>query len=358
MHGHGGKIEDWKKEFNLSGRAIIDFSASINPLGPPKGIRELVARNFHLFSQYPQDYSQALREKVAQYAGINKNNLLVTNGSIEAIYLIARLLAGKSILIVEPAFSEYERAVKSTNSKRHFFKTSSADNFRIDFDKLAKKIPAAGVVFVCNPNNPTGSVSSREDLSCLAKKCKQRGAVLIVDEAFVDFFYAPDKVSILKSCVTADNIIVIGSLTKFFALAGLRIGYIAGHKRIISRISDFCFPWAINYPAQLTGAYALTHKAYIKESRRFISKEKDYLFNEIGKINGLTVYYPSVNFILCRLNSAKLNSAALFRKLAKKGIFIRDCGNFRGLNNRYFRVAVKIRKDNICLVKELRRALE
>lgn len=359
MHNHGGKIEDWKKEFGLSKRQdIIDFSSSINPLGAPKGISELLNGNFHLFSQYPQDYSQSLREKLAEYTGINKNNLLVTNGSIEAIYLVARLVSGKTTLVVEPAFSEYERAVKSNNGRHYSFKTRDTDNFRIDFNKLIKKIPVAGAVFVCNPNNPTGSVLRRGDLLCLLKKCRQRGTILIIDEAFVDFFHAPDKVSILKSCVTNDNIIVIGSLTKFFALAGLRIGYIAGHKKIINRISGFCFPWALNYPAQLAGAYAVSRKAYIKASRCFISKEKDYLFNELSKINELAVYYPAVNFILCRLNSGRLNAAALFRKLAQKGIFIRDCSNFRGLNDKYFRVAVKLRKDNIRLIKELRRVLE
>ncbi|MDP1853925.1 MAG: threonine-phosphate decarboxylase CobD [Candidatus Omnitrophota bacterium] len=357
MYSHGANIESWKRQFGLSGKNILDFSASINPLGPPKRTRKLLRDNFHLFLRYPQDYSQSSGAKIAEYAGISKDNLLVTNGSIEAIYLTARLMARETSLIIVPTFSEYERAIKSSGGRSLYFQTRDSNNFKIDFNKLTSSLSGMSALFICNPDNPTGRVLSREDLLFLAKKCGQNGIILVVDEAFIDFLPEPDKVSLVRSCLKCNNVIILGSLTKFFALPGLRIGHITAHKKLINRIAKFRFPWAVNSFAQVAAVSAIFDYSYIHRTRAFIKKENDFLFGKLSKILAISPYYPSVNFILCRINSKRINSKVLFKKLARQGIFIRDCSNFRGLDNQYFRVAVKLRKDNLKLISALKEIL-
>ena len=357
VQAHGANIDTWKKKFDLSGSKILDFSASLNPLGPPGAIKKLLRDNFHLAANYPQDYSQSAREKIAQRAGIGKSSLLITNGSIEAIYLTSRLMTKKLSLIVTPTFSEYERAIKMNGGRCLYFNTTQQNGFRLNIDRLAKKIPGRGALFICNPNNPTGTTLAREDLFYLAKKCARENAILVVDEAFIDFLEEPAKASLLEYRPNHKNIIVLGSLTKFFALAGLRIGYITAHKKMINRLSKFCFPWAVNSLAQDTVISVISETDYINRTRTFIKKEKDFLFKKLSEIGQITPFYPSVNFILCRINNKKINSKGLFTKLARQGIFIRDCSNFRGLNNSYFRVAVKTRRENKRLLYALKNIL-
>lgn len=354
MHPHGANIEAWKKEFGLSGQKLIDFSANINPLGPPKKIKEIIKNRASNIAGYPDIYSRNLTREVSLKLGISHDNLIITNGSIEAIYLSARLLMNKKSLIVTPTFSEYEQAIISNGSRCVFFKTTASNNFSLDFSKLNKALSKADALFICNPGNPTGNLLSKNALLSLAKNCQKHGVLLVIDEAFIDFLFTPQKHSLVKESVKANNVIVIGSLTKFFALAGLRIGYITASKKVIREISKFCFPWAVNSLAQAAAESAILDSDYIYKSRAFIQKEKEFLYAELGKIKNISPYYPSVNFILCRIKNKHLNSEKLFNLLGKKGIFIRDCSNFRGLNNQYFRVAVKLRKDNLKLISALR----
>lgn len=354
MLNHGANIAIWKKELGLSGRRIIDFSANINPFGPPSAIKGLLRGDIGLFARYPQDYSQAAAEKIAEFCGINKDNLLITNGSIEGIYLAARFLANKPALIVEPAFSEYEKAVKSNGGRCVHFNTASRNGFQVNIGHLIKKLPGMGALFICNPNNPTGQLIAKDDLLFLTKKCASFGVALVIDEAFIDFLPQTRRVSMLGSCQKHSNIIILGSFTKFFALAGLRLGYIAAHRNLIKKAAKLCFPWAVNSLAQAAASALVSENAYIKRTHAFIAKEKEFLFKELSKISALTVFAPSVNFILCSINDKQINSGSLFKKLAQQGIFIRDCSNFRGLNNSYFRVAVRTRKENIKLISVLR----
>ncbi|MFQ5681224.1 MAG: threonine-phosphate decarboxylase CobD [Candidatus Omnitrophota bacterium] len=332
INSHGGYSGDRK--------GVLDFSLSINPLGPPPAVKELLRRGRDCLSRYPQPYSRDLILRLAQYKNISPDNLLITNGSIEGIYIVARLLGGKSVFIPAPTFSEYERAVR-VNRGRCVFGLSS------DID----------AIFICNPNNPTGTVMSREDLEQLVRQCEKNDVLLIVDEAFVDFLPGADSVSLVGRCPRHSHLLVISSFTKLFALAGLRIGYIAGHRRLIGRLRRFCFPWAVNCLSQQAAGAALYDTAYIGKTRRFVIKEREFLLRRLSAIRGLTAYKSAANFILCRVTDKRNDAPGLTKALLKQGIFIRDCSNFRGLDNRYFRLGVKRRRENIKLLCELEKSL-
>ena len=355
--GHGGNTTEMRQKFCPNLKEVFDFSASVNPLGLPDKVKRIIRDGAPNITNYPDIYSRNLAGKISKNLGISQDNLLITNGSIEAIYLSAGLIENKKSLIVTPTFSEYERAIVSRKGKCLYFKTAAQNSFSLDFNKINKILPKVNALFICNPNNPTGNILPKDELLLLARNCQRHGVLLIIDEAFIDFLFRPQEYSLVKDSVKLDNVIVIGSLTKFFALVGLRVGYITAGKKIISEISKFCFPWAVNSFAQAAAACAIFDYNYIHRTRAFIQKEKDFLFAELGKIKAITPYYPSVNFILCRIKNGRLNSEKLFNLLGKKGIFIRDCSNFRGLNNRYFRVAVKLRNDNLSLISALKDVL-
>jgi threonine-phosphate decarboxylase len=355
IYAHGGNVEEWKERFNLSKENILDFSANINPLGPPKKVMSLIRNNLESLSTYPSIYSDKLRSIFAEYRKIKEENILVTNGSIEAIYLSARLIGEGRSLIVIPTFSEYERAVISYSGKAIYIKNKEKDGFDMDFNLIFKKLMYIDSLFITNPNNPTGRLFSKDELIFLAKRCKRYNVFLIIDEAFIDFLPKPEKSSLITYCANSGNILVIGSLTKFFALPGLRIGYMASAKKIIRKVSGFCFPWAVNTFAQLVAGEALSDIAYIKKSRKFIKKEKDFLYEQLKDFSQLRPYYPAANFILCRIERKDIDAPSLFKRLGEKGIFIRDCSNFRGLGRRYFRIGVRKRKDNLVLLHNLSR---
>jgi len=355
---HGGNLSKMVKHSGLSMDKIVDFSVNINPQGLPPQIKKLVTDNISSLSRYPQPKSESLKNEIAKMYKIRPDNLIIGNGSIELIYLIPQALKIKNALIITPTFSEYEAAARLYGAKIEFLAAGEKDDFKVDFVKLAKLIPKTEIVFICNPNNPTGTMLTKEEMRRLMNMCERNRVFLAVDEAFMDFAdNNAGQFSLLREVRWNRYLFVIRSLTKFFALAGLRLGYIAAHPRLAKRLVAFQYPWNVNVPAQVIGQEMIKDNGYIKKSREFIRREKRFLIQKLAKISGIKIYPAAANFIFCKLEQhcrAK-SAAALCEQLAKEAVIIRDCGNFRGLNNKFFRVAVKARKDNIRLIAALKK---
>lgn len=345
---HGGDIKSYKLD-------IIDFSANINPFGLSPKTKEAIIKNITKVIHYPEPGSRSLKKAIGVFHGINEANLAVGNGSIELIHLIPRALKAKKVLVITPAFSEYEFASRISGAEVIFFRTNELENFKIDFCRLKKLLSEVDLVFLGNPNNPTGSYLDAEEMSLLIKLCESHKTVLTVDEVFKDFVVTPKKDGFFAHSSKNRFLLVLKSLTKSFALPGLRIGYAIGNRDLIKRISSLQYPWNINSLAQAAGVEALKDADYLDKSREFISGEREFLFNSLKDIKGLKSFPSSSNFILCKLEEYSIKSAkALNKKLIKKGIVVRDCSNFRGLDERFFRVAVRKRDENIKLIKALR----
>jgi threonine-phosphate decarboxylase len=259
----------------------------------------------------------------------------------------------KRALIPIPTFGEYERAVKLSGGNSIF-----VDIFdmapRMRLDRIKRCLSRADSLFICNPNNPDGFLFKREELQGLAEECAKKGVFLIVDEAFMDFVEEPDRVSMIKYAIRKKNILVLRSLTKFFALPGLRIGYLAAHRNLIKKISFSRQPWSVNSLAQIAGAHAITDKSFIQESRKFMFKEREKLFDALNKIAYLAPYPPSANFIFCEIVKGRINSRKLSDHCGKKGLLLRDCSDFPGLDGRFIRIAVRKADENKKLIKVLR----
>ena len=343
---------------NCLKRNIIDFSVNTNPLGLPKGLLSIVSKNTDCILRYPDPSSERLKKRLAVLHGIEPENIAIGNGSIELIHLAPAAFKIKKALIITPAFSEYEFAVKSNGSTPAFFNASERDGFRVDCGELAERLPRHDAFFLCNPNNPTGAVLSGDDLLRLSRLSGKNGSLMILDEAFIEFTEDSKRTAIVSKTVKDGYSIILRSLTKFFAIPGLRLGYAIGHKRMIAKIAKLQYPWNVNGPAQLAGEKALADRAYMARTRSFVAGERQYMIEKLGGIKGLKAYPSSANFILCKLQNAPVRSSAeLTRRLLRDDIYIRACGNFRGLSDRFFRVAVRKREDNNRLIDSLEEAL-
>ena len=340
---HGGNIYNIKR---TQKKAIIDFSANINPLGISSAIKNALHKNICSLLHYPDAEYEAPRRAIAKYWNIKKENILIGNGSVELIYLIMNAFKPSSTLIPVPTFSEYERAAGMLNSTMHFLRLREKDNFKLDISRAKN----ADIYFFCNPNNPTGNIVL-EDYQAVEKLA---GELVVIDEAFMDFLPDEKKYSFIQKAAVSEKIVVLRSLTKFFALPGLRIGYLVAHKKIIQKLKLFCPPWNVNSIAQIVAPIIINDKNYKEKTRKTIRMERDYLLNELSTIKSLFCYPSVTNFLLLKITNKKISSSFLTKKLIQKGILIRDCANFRGLNDRFIRIAVRCHKENTMLIKLLR----
>jgi threonine-phosphate decarboxylase len=371
---HGGNIYKLAEELGIPESKLIDFSASINPLGISNKVKGVINKELNGLVNYPDPDTKILREKLSQHLDIPVETIICGNGSTELIYLVPRALKPVKVLIPAPTFSEYERACKLSSELRVMsYELKKENNFGINPDefisamkgnikskvksqkskvgaRLLRPYPTLNssqpcdMAFLCNPNNPTGHLLKSRDVLRIAEAARDMKCVLVVDEAFIDF--TPEE-SVIGHVQNNPYLIVLRSMTKFYALTGLRIGYGIFHPGLISKIKAFKEPWTVNNLAQKAAIAALNDSEYADKTQRLIKSEKGFLFENFNKM-GIKFFRSDANFYL--LNARVRHAVPLLRE---KGILVRDCSNFKGLDSSYIRVAVKSRKHNRMLLAEL-----
>lgn len=353
MELHGGNIYKAARELGIKKEELLDFSSNINPLGIPRSVRQSIGNSIDELTAYPElDYSR-LREALAAHNNIHPEQLTPGNGAIELIYLYLQQLKPRKALVTAPTFSEYGRALASVGCRVDRLPLCESEGFALKAAVIAKELRGGGydLVIICNPSNPTGRFTPLEEIEQISQAAAACGARLMVDESFIDFTGEMQTASAIL--LEAPHLFVIRSLTKFFALPGLRIGYGLSYDReILQRIESRRHPWSINSLAALATERALGEKDYIDRSIAFIKEEKERLYGELKKLAALHPYHPAVNFILIKL-AGGLRSGVLRERLLKRKILIREAGNFEGLDERFIRVAVKSREANDMLLEAL-----
>lgn len=350
---HGGNIWLASAERGAAPEDILDFSASINPLGFPSSARKALLGALSSISPYPDPSSTELKEAIAAFHGVCAGEVAPANGSNELISVIPRLLKNGPAIIVEPAFSEYKKALalEGVRVKSHLLREK--DGFRLDAAKLIKAAKGCSIVFIANPANPSGALAGKDGLLDVISHARENGALVVIDEAFADF----TGVSVIPEAIKAGNVIVLRSMTKFYAMAGLRLGYAVGADKLMARLSAFIPAWSVNTLASAAGVAALKDRAFRKRTLEWFESEREFLFKGLESIDGLTSFESSANYIMVKLPGGL--DARVLRKymLQKDGMLIRELSAFKGLGPAFFRVAVLGRDDNKKLLSALKRFL-
>ncbi|GKS10824.1 threonine-phosphate decarboxylase [Paenibacillus chitinolyticus] len=341
-YGHGGDVWTAEEKFGRGREQFLDFSSNMNPFGPPDAVEEVLRSGWKNIVRYPDPAVRELRGKIAAKYGVPAESVLVGNGAAELIDLIVRVLQPEVTALARPSFSEYEDAVLKTGGRIHGIPLRAEHGFRLQKADAEEALKRSDLLFLGQPNNPTGRLIPQELLNDLAGS----GHPLILDEAFLDFVPDEKNVTLLRLAAESRHVAVIRSMTKFYAIPGARLGFIVAHPDVISRMSRLQVPWSVNYFAQLIGCAVLEDEAFHAKTISWLQEESPRLAAGLAGL-GLEVTPSDTNYLLCALpEQSPINVRILQEEMGRRGVLIRDASLFEGLGTRYFRTAVKLRGDN------------
>ncbi len=347
---HGGDIYTQKN--TADGKTMIDFSANINPLGLPVGVKKALKNAVRKCVNYPDPFCRELAQATAEFLQINKDYLFFGNGAADVLFRLALSLKPKRALLLAPTFADYEKALRSVNCGINYYKLQSKYDFTVQKDILHRITARTDMVVICNPNNPTGQLMDRSLLEAVLARCREVNAYLLVDECFMDFVDAEKAYSMRHLLADNPNLIILKAFTKTFAIPGVRLGYCmnadaALHKLLHESGQD----WSVSVLAQDAGCAALQEREYLNESFMLIKEERHYLINQL-KALGADVYGSHANYIFFYMEKP----AQLKELLYEQGYMIRSCANYHNLGDGYYRIAVKTRVLNRGLIKAIKEA--
>lgn len=341
---HGGEIEA-----NIK----YDFSVNTNPLGMPDYVEKVISKNVDLYSKYPDRKCCDLKEAIASHEPTEVNQIVCGNGASELLMAIcASMSKDKKInaLIMAPTFSGYERAVKIYGGKVSYYKSYNELYMLLENNKSSDE--KINLLFICNPNNPTGEVIENTELKNIIDTTNKSKVLTVVDECFIDFTHEKSVVDFIDDY---DNLIVLKAFTKFYSMAGIRLGYICANKKVCEEIEQYLPEWNVSTIAQAAGINAINDrekfKTWKQKTLEIIDGERKYLSKELIKI-GFEVSDSKANYILC-----KSNCCDLYNRLLDFGILVRDCSNFNGLNNSYIRICVSTHERNKVLIDAIQKTV-
>lgn len=342
MELHGGNIYKLKRE---AGIEVIDYSANINPFGLSEELKKGIIDNLSVLEKYPDPEYISMKKIIADYNGVEIDNIVVGNGATEIMFLYAKCLKPKKVLIVSPTFAEYERALKSTNCHVDYFQLREDENFILNIPRLKETLDETyDLLVICNPNNPTGKFIKKDILDDLARFCTTKETMILLDEAFIEFVEGNLNESILE--YRNKNVFIVRALTKFFAIPGLRLGYgITFDMKLKEEIESSREPWSVNAIAELATKILLEDNKYIEKSENWIRVEKEYMYRNLCNIEGIKPYKTETNFILVKLTNG-IKVGEFREKMITLGVLVRNASNFNYLDNSYFRLAIKDRENN------------
>lgn len=346
---HGG---DWAGYEARYGGTPLDFSANISPLGLPEGVRSAVIRSLAQAERYPDPLCRALGGAVAQAEGVDPGWVLCGNGAADLIYRVVLAKRPRRALVTAPAFSEYEAALDLVRCQTDRFALKEEDDFGLGEGFLEAVGPETDMVFLCQPNNPTGRTVPRPLLTAVLERCRAVNALLVVDECFCDFLDDPGGFTMTGLLGKYGNLLILKAFTKLYAMAGLRLGYcLCSDRALLDAMRDAGQPWAVSGPAQAAGIAALGEAGYVEAVRALIRTQRPRLADELSRL-GLRVVPGEANYLLF------YSPTPLVQPLRERGILLRDCGNYHGLCDGWYRAAVRTGEENDRLTAALEEILK
>lgn len=347
---HGGDI--YTQKTTAQGKAFVDFSANINPLGMPAGVKAAVKNSLKLCVNYPDPFCRELAEATGDFLGIPKEYLFFGNGAADILFRLSLALKPKKALLLAPTFADYEKALRSVDCSINYYALQSKNDFKVQKDILKKITARTDIVVICNPNNPTGQLTERELLTAVLDRCREVNAYLLIDECFMDFVDQEKAFSMRDLLKDYDNLIILKAFTKTFAVPGIRLGYcMSANTELHKALHEAGQDWSVSVIAQEVGKAALKEKEYLNESYILIKEERHYLTSQLCAL-GAEVYGSEANYIFFRMQHPE----NLKELLHEQGYLIRSCSNYHNLDDCYYRIAVKTRVLNRGLIKAIKEA--
>ncbi len=351
---HGGNLRPLAVLAGVSPDQLLDFSASINPLGLSPRMEEAIRAALPSVVHYPDPTAAALRAALAASHGLSPDQVLPANGCTELIYLLARALIPRRAMILHPAFSEYEAALELVRTELDHELLDEVHGFRPELPRLLPRLAGQDLIILANPNNPAGSLIPKADLVALVEAAELAGAITVVDEAFIGFV---EEASLKEDLARFPRLLLLRSLTKCYALPGLRVGYALASPELLSQLARWKEPWSVNALAEAAGVAALADREYREQTRRLVPCWREELRSGLGKFKELRVFPGAANYLLVRLLDPVLTAAELKARLLTERIVIRDCTSFRGLGPAFIRLAVRSPEEQKVLLEALERCL-
>lgn len=334
-------------------RIRYDFSVNINPLGMPEKSRRAAIEGICLSDRYPDDKGEALCRAIAGAEGVNREQVILGNGASELIYGLCHALRPEVSLIPVPSFHEYEAAAVSSGKKAVFFEMKEESGFLLSPQILSFITEETRLLFLCNPGNPTGSLTDRALLEKIAERCEETGTWFCLDECFLPFLEKEEEFTMKRRLDGFPHMIILRAFTKIYGMPGLRLGYgLTSGAELRDRLSEVLPPWNTSLPAQMAGVAALQDKEYPALTRELIGREKEFLMNGLSCGIAEKVYPSGANYIFFR------GREDLKERLLERGILIRSCENYRGLSKGYFRIGIRTHEENLALLRACREIME
>ncbi len=370
---HGSDLEKIEEVYGIPVEEIVAFGSNVNPLGVSPVMKEGLAKAIDVVTGYPDREYTALRRAIGDYTGVDVSRIMVGNGSTELISLAMQITHPKMACIVGPTYSEYRREIPLGGGDCFFYLLQAKDDFSLDQEQLFQQMEdrSADLLVICNPNNPTSTALTVQELAPILSFCRQRKILVVIDETYVEF--SPNDSSYntitettsdsgkdgsdvmnekthnhsISSCSVYsavsllddfDNLLILRGTSKFFAVPGLRLGYaLCGNEKLLSQMKELQNPWSVNSLAAKGGELMFTDYAYINQTKSLIASERERIFTRLLSIPGLKPYRPTANFILVEILDDEKNAFGLFEYAIKEKMMIRDCSDFPGLGPRFFR---------------------
>ncbi len=340
---HGGNV--YKDE-----KTYIDYSANINPLGYSQSVYKAIEEAIPSIIHYPDPQGRLLKKELAAHYGIETDSVILGNGAAELLYLFFYWMRPERVIIPVPSFSEYERSALAAGCQLSYYTLSEESGFTINWQDLARKGADADCIVLGNPNNPTTHLYTAKVLEPFLESCKASQTAVIVDESFLDFCSQYETYTVQNMAAHMSNVLVIHSLTKFYAIPGLRLGFGVAHPDVVRAMEEKTDVWHVNTLAQVAGIAGLRDIAYQERTRQYVATEGERLCRELQRIPYVSNIRRTVNFIFFSLENAGMTATDFYYKMKEKGILVRDCSNYPGLSPFYVRIAVGSKKNNVNLV--------
>lgn len=340
IFGHGGDLRTASARFGLAPDSFLDFSANINPLGPPPGVLDLLNKAMPYITAYPDPGHRGLVSRLSGLLNLDASCLVIGNGAAENMALALLAFAPDKVGVIEPCFSEYRQLAVMFGAEVTSVQGEEARDFKADPEEVIKLISRCGLVFIGQPNNPNGVQYSLEELQRFAEAGERSDCVVVIDEAFIDFIPAEQRESLVDELMSYRNLLLIRSMTKFYAIPGLRLGYAIAHPDRAAAMRGKQVTWSVNSLALLAGEACLSDsEAYGNETISLITRQRIRLRDGLAQL-GCRTWPGEANFLLVRLPEG-WTAGAMQTGLGQRGILVRSCAMYPGLGQGDIRIAVK-----------------